>query len=430
MEECRHLVPSHLIAGATSDGLEPFDSNVNTALPLPSGIRADYLDSQSRSIALGKFEDLLFGDSLNAKRWLSRLDGGKASIAKRLRKHETLGKVLLKVLNIPGQRQGFKLGIWRKILIARDDEEVMHYLMHIYITFVRIMGSEDSLKFVDDRAVKEFELRAPGLSRCDGAHVSLAVQSNMVLKGLADEPARVQVVSTWKYKLLDSIALHSSERLLLSEAMVRRYESVDFRQARFSDYDQNHGQECVYIARGPTLLRFRFGIPQQLLNLDGEEKPEARQYDEGAWHQLALRARELGFCSDEISRLCSVNPDREAATKFLLTARPPQYFEYGQNFNDLVDLVVQVFDEARLVQKEVSNPTFTIKQLGEPVARRCGRQYSKAYARDRPFLTPQWFTCKTEKNFDVTLFIRAALYLQRILGLRMAGVSTMGEVHA
>jgi hypothetical protein len=157
---------------ANSDGLESFNSSPNAALPLPSGTRTDCLDSQSLAKALGESEDRLpFGsfandpinqsetdcenpssganscltdvpgkknnlsdgfilwnilnhpnDSLDAKRWLSRLDEAKASIAKRLCKHETLVNVLRKVLNIPGQRQGLKLGIWLRILKARDDE--------------------------------------------------------------------------------------------------------------------------------------------------------------------------------------------------------------------------------------------------------------------------------------------------------------------
>jgi hypothetical protein len=175
------------------------------------------------------------------------------------------------------------------------------------------MGSEDALIFVDNRAVKEFELRAPGLSHCDDAHVSLAVQNNTVLKGLTDESARVQVVRQlgsidylipslctlqWDYYYLKQwssvmraliLGQHSSPittRTLASNAFTSLGESL------FSDFDSE------FLTSYNTLS---LHIMQNIVELseenplleDGERKPEARQYDVGAWCQLALRAREL-----------------------------------------------------------------------------------------------------------------------------------------
>ncbi|CRK11298.1 hypothetical protein BN1708_010103 [Verticillium longisporum] len=90
--------------------------------------------------------------SQDSKRWLARLTTSGADIAKKLYNRDTLASALRIVLEIPGQRKGFKLGVWNIIVPERCDEEIVHYLQLIYDTFVFIMGSEDALKFVDDRA--------------------------------------------------------------------------------------------------------------------------------------------------------------------------------------------------------------------------------------------------------------------------------------
>ncbi|CRK28067.1 hypothetical protein BN1708_015097 [Verticillium longisporum] len=68
---------------------------------------------------------------------------------------------------------------------------------------------------------------------------------------------------------------------------------------------------------------------------EDEEKPE-----------YPSRAREIGFASDEISRLYSVNLDREAVAKFLLSVQPPKRFSYREKFDRLIGAIIGIVNEA------------------------------------------------------------------------------------
>ncbi|KAH6705762.1 hypothetical protein EV126DRAFT_457881 [Verticillium dahliae] len=304
------------------------------------------------------------------------------------------------VLEIPGQRKGFKLGVWNIIVPERCDEEIVHYLQLIYDTFVFIMGSEDALKFV------------------------------MMREGLDDEPAREQVIRRLAKVEYLIPTVHTLQRdfyyLKQCTGVMKRLIAgkrrlpVTVQSLAWNAYTPNTASpfdtESEFLGR---LKRLYLHIMQDVVELSGEnplmeedeEKPEHRQCDERAWVELASRAREMGFASDEISRLCSVDPDREAVAKFLLSVRPPERFGYGEKFDRLIGAVVGIVNEAQPFQGELARPALTTNHVGEPVARRCGRQFSRAYAHDRHFLTPYWFTCKTQKSADITsLFVRRSVF--------------------
>lgn len=160
-------------------------------------------------------------------------------------------------------------------------------------------------------------------------------------------------------------------------------------------------------------------VMQNLVELSGEDPLKEddegdttiHSYDQRAWRQLALRARELGFDSDEISRLSDIDSDQQMAKRALLDARPPQHFDYGQNIDTLVAAMVKSFNEARPIKPENARLAFTTSHLGEPIKRRCGRQYSKAYSNDRSYITLANFTCNIQKGGDVaSLFVRRSVF--------------------
>ncbi|RYC59263.1 hypothetical protein CHU98_g6961 [Xylaria longipes] len=49
------------------------------------------------------------------------------------------------------------------------------------------MGSTAALEFVDSDSVRELQLRALGISQCNGLYASTAIQTNAIFQGVADE---------------------------------------------------------------------------------------------------------------------------------------------------------------------------------------------------------------------------------------------------
>jgi hypothetical protein len=292
------------------------------------------------------------------------------------------------------------------------------------------MGSEDALKVVDDEGVQELQLRAPGMSLRDDLYVTNAIRRNRILRGLDDETARENVIQRLAKVdyLIPTIHILQRDfyylkqctsvmrRLVVGKSHLPVTVQSLARHAYTPNPDSAFDTEAEFLG---NLKRLYLHIMQHVVELSGEnplleddeEKPEPRRCDRRAWVELASRAREMGFCSDEISRLCSLNPDREEVAKFLLSVRPPERFNYGEKFETLIGAVVDAINEAEPLEGEPAHPQLTTSYAGEPVARRCGRQFSKAYAHDRHFLTPYWFTCKAHKSADITsLFVRRSVF--------------------
>lgn len=87
-------------------------------------------------------------------------------------------------------------------------------------------------------------------------------------------------------------------------------------------------------------------LGEDLLREDDEREPKTRPYDQRAWHQLALRARALGFESDKIICLSRTDSDQEMARRALLNARPAELFDYGKELDGLISVVVKLFKKA------------------------------------------------------------------------------------
>ncbi|KAI1181392.1 hypothetical protein F5B17DRAFT_425498 [Nemania serpens] len=166
--------------------------------------------------------------------------------------------------------------------------------------------------------------------------------------------------------------------------------------------------KALYLAIMQNLVELSGEDP---LKEDDETDPRTRPYDQRAWNQLARRAQELGFRSDEISRLSCLDLDREMARRALLDARPLQQFDYGQNLGTLIATMVKCFNQARPTMSKDTRPALTTSHIGEPIKKRCGRQYSKAYSNDRFHITIDNFTSHLQKDADITsLFVRRSVF--------------------
>jgi hypothetical protein len=141
-----------------------------------------------------------------------------------------------------------------------------------------------------------------------------------------------------------------------------------------------------------------------------EKDYELLPYDATAWHQLAIRAKKLGFFSEIILRLCNTDPDRERAIKALYNARPPRYFNYGPDFEILVTALMNASKTAKPIRTTEALAQLT-SHMGEPVARRCGRVYSDNYDKDRECINISNMISKIQKNTDITsLFVRRSVF--------------------
>ncbi|KAI1202223.1 hypothetical protein F5X97DRAFT_255551 [Nemania serpens] len=365
--------------------------------------------------------------SIEASRWWSRLSKSKPEILRRLLKHTELGPALGTVLQIPGLRSGLQLAIWKKIMAENAVEEVVHYLKHIYDTWCYIAGSTAALGFVDDDAVRELELRVPGMSHCDDFYASNAIRTNAIFRTVTDERGRENILQRlqsvthliptihtlqqdFKYlrqctSVMRQLILGKNRLPVTVQTIVGSAYKVD---TSADDTTCLENMKDLYLTVMQNLVELSGEDP---LKEDDEGDTTIHSYDQRAWRQLALRARELGFDSDEISRLSDIDSDQQMAKRALLDARPPQHFDYGQNIDTLVAAMVKSFNEARPIKPENARLAFTTSHLGEPIKRRCGRQYSKAYSNDRSYITLANFTCNIQKGGDVaSLFVRRSVF--------------------
>lgn len=291
------------------------------------------------------------------------------------------------------------------------------------------MGSESLLKFIDSAAVEQLQLRAPGVSQLDDEHITAAIRSGGVFRGVTDEATRERIVR--QMRMIDYIipSIHTLQQdfkyhrqcngvikdLLKAEDMamwtVEKSARNLFMESRLHNSDQSFGRHykllILYTMRNLVELS-----QQNPLLEDFEVKQEPRTYDPRAWYELAREARRLGFNSKIVSKILSEDPDEQTARKFLLTARSPELFEYDPiTFDSLVMQVSHVLSQAQRRQVNHQEPLFTVPHSGEPIHRRCGRQFSDSYSNDRNFLTESFFTQKIDKNTDVSsLFVRRSVF--------------------
>lgn len=203
------------------------------------------------------------------------------------------------------------------------------------------MGSPSALGFVDDDAVRELELRAPGLSYCDDLYMSNAVRTNAIFRAVTDEDKRERLLQRLrrvdyliptvhtlqqdcKYlrqctSVMRQLILGRDRLPVTIQTIVSSAFRVDTTSGHITDFSTNI--KILYLAIMQNLVELSGEDP---LKEDDEEDAQTHPYDQSAWHQLASRAQELGFNSHEISRLSCMNPDQEMARRALLEARPPQ----------------------------------------------------------------------------------------------------------
>ncbi|KAH7037963.1 uncharacterized protein B0I36DRAFT_73321 [Microdochium trichocladiopsis] len=361
-------------------------------------------------------------------KWWARLDKSKPEILKRIFKHPTLAPVLEKVVGIPGMRTDLQLGTWNKIFHCV--EEVANYLLLIYDTWVFIMGSHSALEYVDSSGVQSLELLVPGVSRRDQLRAEAAIHDHGNFRCINDEMERTNILHRLNsvQHLIPSIrtlqndfkylreCTHVVKRLVCGktpspftvQTIAWKAFKAPARHPATEEVIFENSLRLLYVAVMNDLCDLS---GQTLLKDEGVEHEWNFQPDPRAWFRLACRAKQLGFVSEEILRLCQADPDHKIALKALVEARPSPDYDYGTNLEGLVQLIRGLFEKAHKVDFMETPRLLTTSQNGEPTTKRCGRLYGKAYARDRHRITADIVTCDVQTNTDVTsLFVRRSVF--------------------
>ncbi|KAG8673947.1 hypothetical protein FPOAC1_007266 [Fusarium poae] len=361
------------------------------------------------------------------KRWWARLTKSLSCILKSLLKHPTIAPPLFELIqNIPGMRDGFEIGTWHKIIGGKCDEG--RYIFQMRNDFTHCFLGE-ALLYVDIDDVRAFQLRVPGVSQVDYRYLAGLIESGVAFKRLSNTAERSQLLRRMKdikYLLPSIYTLQKDFKYLrlCTDTMKRLLcgkKKIPFtvQVLAYDAFSQKApiGPNEVFFER---LKRLYICIMRDLVELtgewplleDGEESPEVCFRHPENWHRLAQEARRLGFESDEIRRLAAENPDDQVALKALHDARPSSLYEYNQlELQDILNRIVNEFNRARLRVMEEDQSTFTTIGAGEPIARRCGRQYSGAYNRDRWSFDLVGFSHPVSNSRDITsLFVRKSVF--------------------
>lgn len=294
--------------------------------------------------------------------------------------------------------------------------------------WIKLMGSKEALDYVDPEDVREVQLRAPGVSQLDFHHLATLVTSGNAFKRMADGDLRRELVARMKSikYLIPSLHILQKDFKYLrpcTDTVIRLFPHngssyVTAQSLAFDAFSpKTHlGPDVLFFEKLKCLYLF---IMRDMVGITGEwpllevgEMPHECVRLPRSWYRLAYEARRLGFHSDEITRLVSENPDEQVALRALREARSDSIFEHSPSeLQGIVRSIVANLGEARDHTAGKPSSGFTTTGIGEPIARRCGRQYSGAYARDRWNFDLAEFSDPAPESMDITsLFVRKSVF--------------------
>ncbi|KAF4998780.1 hypothetical protein FDECE_11708 [Fusarium decemcellulare] len=357
-----------------------------------------------------------------------------------------------------------KLGCWWPIELyteldpetfeaITESYEIMRYLELIFEIWVKLMESTEALQYVDPEAV-------PVIKSSEAfKRIKSPFEREKLLERIKAIKFLIPSIHTLQkdFKYLQPCT-DTLQRLILGKekipSIVQEYTGKGRTRARRNRKEKRPTvQKLAYDAfrfrshLGPDSLflgkmkRLYLYIMRDMVELTGqspllekgEEVHEDRYRHQRSWHQLARRAKELGFESAEIDRLISENPDHQIALKALRDARPPSEYEYDDSqVATFVNCVSRALEQVVERCPTTNDASFTAIGAGEPIERRCGRQYSKAYARDRWMFKLSEFSQPTSECADITsLFVRKSVFhafwrLEDVEDDSMSGASPSG----
>jgi hypothetical protein len=334
---------------------------------------------------------------------------------------------------IPGLWGGFRIG--HKFMAMKCDEvnimphlrplltlskEILHYLNHIRQVWSAILGENRELMQSTDRATVELlQLRAPGFSQHDLSALETPFKARKLFPLIQNQQHRSEIWNNLQkeIRIIPSLwSLFEDIKFLKGPAKIMRHlsaktELTTYRAMEniFTACNQKDDELVLQSSekffrseKGDSVDQFKFGYWQLWLltwrhftklgqecpkKEDGEDTPLLEEPDPAVWHWFGTLADKLGFESDQISELISLDPDKETARKALLMGRCHRYFQYDQmNFERFLSQIVEMYKTALPTAPTHTKPSLLVDGPGEDIQRRCGRTFRRAHENNRDFL--------------------------------------------
>ncbi|KAI9775932.1 MAG: hypothetical protein M1839_000721 [Geoglossum umbratile] len=340
-------------------------------------------------------------------RWWARLKGKRKDL-KMLFTRRNFTDAFDKLLVIPGIWGGLRIGMLHKILALRCDKELLQYLEHILTT-----------------TVKALQLKAPGYSKEDLATIEPHFRTDELFSAVRSPADRQNIWNNLRqvegliptiesffedFKYLAPTARIVS-RLFPKKKRITVYEEM---YRIFSKRSQKDGEVIVqdsdktfYIRTGNSTDQFEFGYWQVWLYAwhhfpklieecprkeNGQPTPVPQEPSKYRWHELASLANKLGFQSEQINQLMSIDPFMEIAHDALLKAQGLDGYEYEEATfepyqGQIANIVKTATTRATTTRQPMyKKPALLVDGSGEALERRCGRTFENAYRNDWKFL--------------------------------------------
>ncbi|KAH6704267.1 hypothetical protein BKA61DRAFT_493502 [Leptodontidium sp. MPI-SDFR-AT-0119] len=316
---------------------------------------------------------------------------------------------------------GFSLGNMQELLAMRFDEEILHYLDHIFQMWSFILGGDMDLMSKTDRfTVEALQLRAPQASEDDFSYLKSLFDSGKVFPRIREEEKRRSIwnnIATVAYLIPSLYTLFEDLKLLspcvkIVKALIDppfKGSLHEMMKQQFSGTNQTPGEivtqdtETMFSTRaGSVTDQFEFGYRQLYLfalrhfaRMIGEcakkekdrPKPMIEEPDPVTWHRFALLADRLGFDSEIIRKLITDDPFRAEVRNFVLKHNPPERYDVDPElFEKCVEHLARVRTEVVEKPRQYITPPSVVDGPGESLPRRCGRFFQTAYEYERNYL--------------------------------------------
>jgi hypothetical protein len=323
---------------------------------------------------------------------------------------------------------------------------MVNYLRGISRTFVDVIlgGRKDLMASVDAPTVKALELRVPGRSVTDmdvleklfrTGQLFPLIRNNTDRQQIWQNIRRVDKLITTLYTFFEDVkyieeparilwqllpptedkqSLRTRMSAIFSTSLLRDghcfiQESEDqYREVRGSSADQLElGYRHLWLMAWRECFDMRPVCPKKER---GQNTPVPRQPDLSKWSKIARLGKKVGFESEEINRLLSVDHVREDIQEYLTTRYDPRYFIYDEEH--CVSGLTEILRSIKAKPSSPRKPLLFVPGCGESLERRCGRTFENAHEYDRHHLfLDNLHELDNESGSGISsFFVRASVY--------------------
>jgi len=405
-------------------------------------------------------------DARSENKWWSRLSRDKKKDLKALLKINGFCDVFDDLMNITGLWPPFHIGTFRRYLTLNCHEvypsklwfrqandglqELLNYLRRTYTVWSTIAaGDPNIMQIIDLRTVEALELRAPKASTEDAAAIDSGMESRELFSSISDPATRENIrrrimevdhlIPSLRTFCEDTKSLEPCANAMKLLVTLERRETVDraFRRI-YSRPNGAPGKLVVQTQLGMEEVdideddRFRLSLLQLFLvcmrSFDNminvacrkdkdEAKPLVTAPNAIVISRFAQLAHQLGFDSDKIRRLKSMDSKADEIYSFLCRLDPEDevdedrlHAETQQHLN-----LWQSNQNSRMskITTGKGGPSLTIETKDQKLSERCGRPFWNAHVYDRQFMFLRWIYDKSPVSgrYITSFFVKRSVFI-------------------